>query len=258
MISRRLTGNMPFAGTAAIAILVVSQGIGNGQTDINKFDVASIKPSQPNARNAGAVSPGSFNFNTSAKTLILMAYKIKEYQLSGWPKWMDSDYYQVTAKAPDEPAPLDQQAGMALTSERLKNLLAERFQLSVHHVTSQMNEYVLVVAKGGPKLKEVTYDAARFKVLNAGGGRIVTRGGAKLGLLASILVNDVGCPVIDETGLNGYYDLQLTYADTRAKADDPRPSLFAALQEQLGLKLEARKGPVDVVVIDRLERPSEN
>jgi len=115
---------------------------------------------------------------------------------------------------------------------------------------------VLVVAKSGPRLKEMANDAANFR-LSLGKGKIATRGGAKIGMLVNVLANTLHYPVVDKTGLDRYYDIQLNYSVDES-LPDAGPSIFAALEEQLGLKLEARKGPIDVVVIDRVERPSED
>jgi uncharacterized protein (TIGR03435 family) len=147
---------------------------------------------------------------------------------------------------------------MDLTSERLRHLLEDRFQLAVHHETRDMREYALVVAKGGPKLREVQRGEQPFS-LRTPTGKIVTRGGAKIELLARLLALRLQCPVIDETGIgkDRLYDIQLNYSPDDSPSDTAT-SLFAALQEQLGLRLEPRRGPVDVLVIDRVERPSEN
>ena len=113
------------------------------------------------------------------------------------------------------------------------------------------------MAKGGLKMKEMAPDAEHFK-LTLGKGRISTRGGgAKTAMLANLLANTLQYPVIDETHLDASYEIQLKYSLEEAPAD-AAPTLFAALQEQLGLRLEARKGPVDVLVIDRVERPTGN
>jgi uncharacterized protein (TIGR03435 family) len=112
------------------------------------------------------------------------------------------------------------------------------------------------VAKGGSKLKEMERDTVNFK-LSLGKGKIVTRGGAKIGMLVNVLAGALHYPVVDKTGLDRYYDIQLNYSMDDS-LPDAGPSLFAALEEQLGLKLEARKGPIDVLVIDHVERPSEN
>jgi len=234
-------------------------GVCRSQTEAppQKFEVASIKPSRADAPGVPFdLSPsGSLNINTSVKPLILMAYQLQEYRLAGDPKWLETEYYRIVAKPPAGPILDGQKKQNDATSERLRHLLAERFQLAVHHETRNLKEYVLVVAKGGPRMKEVEHDAAAFKLIT-GKGRIATRGGARVAMLANFLGNLLHYPVIDKTGLGGYYDIQVNYFPD--DQPDAGPSLVTALQEQLGLRLQADKGPVDVLVIDRVERPTEN
>jgi uncharacterized protein (TIGR03435 family) len=250
-----------FAAIAAAGVLFAFPTGGSSQTTALpvKFEVASVKPSHAYASGVRSdIAPnGTLTLNTTVKSLILMAYQIKEFQLSGAPGWADSEYYQIDAKAPDGPISSDQKIRMNETSERIRNLLADRFQLAVHHAGKEMREYVLTQAKSGFKLTEREHDQGTFRIA-LGRGKIATRGGAKVGLLVSVLANELNCPVVDETGLDRYYDIQLNFADANSPPDDTRPSLFTALQEQLGLKLEARKGTVDVIVVDRLERPTQN
>jgi uncharacterized protein (TIGR03435 family) len=245
---------------ALVTAIILSSVPVHSQTEASqlKFDVASIKPSRSDDKGPSFdLSPsGALNINLDVKSLVLTAYRIQDYQLVGDPKWLESTYYRIVAKPPAGPIVSDQKSRNEQLSERLRSLLAERFQLAVHHETRSLPEYSLVVAKGGSKLKEVERDAANFK-LSLGKGKIATRGGVKVAMLANVLAGRLHYPVVDKTGLDGYYDIQLSYAD-----DDNLPdlgaSLFAAIEEQLGLKLEAHKGPVDVLVIDHVERPSEN
>jgi len=222
----------------------------------HKFEVASIKPSAPNAPTPTQNSPAVFNLNATAKMLIQIGYNLHDYELAGGPKWMDTDFYLISAKAPAGEAPEDQKSRTALNSERVRYLLEERFQFASHRETKSLKGYALVVGKDGPKLKEIAHDDAKFRV-RMGKGFITTQGGAKVGLLASILINDLQCPVVDETGLSGYYDLQLKYSKDETSAD-AGPTLLNALEEQLGLRLEPRRVPVPVLTIDRLERPTGN
>jgi uncharacterized protein (TIGR03435 family) len=242
---------------AAALVFLCGAGYCQPEASPQKFEVASVKPSRPGAKGAFDISPsGTVNLNTTVRSLILMAYQIQDYRLAGGPKWLDSDYYYIAAKPPSGPIPSEQSTRTNQTSERLRYLLAERFQLTVHHETRNLQEYVLVVAKSGPRLKEMEHDAANFR-LSLGKGKIATRGGAKIGMLVNVLANTLHYPVVDKTGLDRYYDIQLNYSVDES-LPDAGPSIFAALEEQLGLKLEARKGPIDVVVIDRVERPSED
>jgi len=224
-----------------------------------KFEVASIKPSRAEDRVPDSDSPsGMINWNSTVRPLILMAYRLQDYQLAGDPKWLNSEFYRIAAKPPAGPIPADQRTRMDETSERLRNLLVDRFQLTAHHETRNLQEYALVVAKGGAKLKEVKRGDEPFS-MRIPAGKIITKGGATIEFLARILAVRLRCPVIDKTGLNPeqLYDIQLAYSPDD-NPTDPAPTLFMALQEQLGLKLEAIKGPVDVLVIDHVERPSAN
>jgi uncharacterized protein (TIGR03435 family) len=231
-------------------------GASYAQELAHKFEVASIKRAQPedhSARGSDTTAGGVFDMNTTVRTVVQMAYKLQDYQLAGEPKWVNSDYYRIIARPPSGAPP---NARTDLMSERLRYLLEERFQFAAHHETRQQQQYTIVIAKGGSKLQEAEQDAANFR-LSLGKGKIATRGGAKVELLARLLSNQLQAPVIDKTGLGGYYNIHLDYTTADGQPDNGA-SIFAALQDQLGLKLEAGKGPVDVLVIDRVERPSEN
>jgi uncharacterized protein (TIGR03435 family) len=171
----------------------------------------------------------------------------------GGPKWIESELYRIVAKPPEGPAPDKEHLNVEI-NERIRSLLADRFQMQVHREMREHTIYSLVIAKGGSKLKEVSQDPT-FR-LRLGKGRMSAHGG-KIDMLATLLSNHFNCPVENKTGLTAFYDIQLEYA-ADDNVPDTLPSLFAALQEQLGLKLEAHKGPVEFLVIYRIERPTEN
>jgi uncharacterized protein (TIGR03435 family) len=239
------------------AILFLCGAIyGQGEAPL-KFEVASIKPTRPEDRSDHATGISTtFDMVTTTRSLVLNAYQLQDYQLLGDPKWLNSDFYHIIAKPPAGPIPASERIRMAEMSERLRSLLAERFRFTAHHETRERQEYAIVVAKGGSKLQEVPHDPANFKLVT-GKGKIATRGGGKVELLARLLANMLQCPVVDKTGLDGFYDIHLNYA-TEDGLPDGGAAIFTALQEQLGLKLEARKAAIDVLVIDHVERPSEN
>ena len=222
----------------------------------HKYEVAAIHPSKADA--AGPpfdMSPsGAININTTASMLIQMAYSVKEYQVVGAPKWIATDYFRVVGKPPGGTPPVNPPESQKLTSERLRYLLEERFQLTTHRETRNMKEYVLVVGKGGFKLPEVERHPEQFR-LNIGKGGITTRGGAKVAMLASVLGNILSYPVTDQTGLNGYYDIQLKYSPDET---DREAAIFSAVEQQLGLKLVGKTGPLEVLVVDRIEHPADN
>lgn len=197
----------------------------------------------------------------------------KRVQTSGGPGWIDSDLYDIIAKAEGEP-PLDQMAGPMLQA-----LLEDRFKLKMHRETREVPVYVLTPGKNGVKpgaLKEaascVPIDlnhpepapdqpmpnfCDRQVFSSDGPNRIVDSYGRSMESLAGgLLSNNLDRPVIDKTGITGRFDFRLEFA--RNMADNTGTSIFTALQEQLGLKLTPDKGPVEVLVIDHVEKPSDN
>jgi len=302
------------------------------------FEVATIKPAAPPVTSMGpgggmrmafrggsqggpgTPNPGQITYNGSTiKSLLVTAYGVKSYQISG-PASIDTERYDIVAKVP-------QGASKDDVKLMLQNLLADRFKLTLHREKKDLAMYALVVAKNGPKLKEsppddpnakdavnpadpAATDAARQKAMENAirnmkddgplpppppgmGGRggmrmMMTNGRAQMSAskqtmaqFAEWLVGQLDRPVVDQTGLTKNYDITLEYlpeglagrgpmggmappppppGDGGAPAEpDTAPTLFAALQNQLGLKLEQKKGPVDLLVVDHLEKtPTEN
>ena len=192
--------------------------------------------------------------NASLRTLVRSAYDIQNFQFAGGPVWLDSDAFDIAATTGDG-ADISHDQYRAL----LRGMLADRFRLKVHWETRQSDVYALVIAKNGSKLKEDT-DPAKESGLNtnktAHEGRIVATNAPML-YLSNRLSNQLSHPVIDKTGLQGKYDWTLVW-DPDPGPDSTTPSLFTAVQEQLGLKLDPQKGPVETLVIDSVARPSEN
>jgi uncharacterized protein (TIGR03435 family) len=220
------------------------------------------------------------------KDLVILAYRVHDFELTGGPGWINSERYDIDAKA--EPHAAANQEFVALQRRRLQTLLRDRFHLTIHRETRELPIYQLIVAKGGPKLRpvncieRVTGDTAiapgKKPEDYCGGlggsmasGRLDSRG-APMGFFASVLSNMLRRTVVDRTGLAGNYAIHLTFTPeppavppsdpshppTGVAVPDAGPSIFSAIQEQFGLKLEAAKGPVEVLVIDHVERPSEN
>jgi uncharacterized protein (TIGR03435 family) len=189
--------------------------------------------------------------NISLKNLIAMAYRYDSRRIQGGPDWLDTQMYDVAAKLP--PGVSKEQV-----PEMLQDLLAERFKLALHRETKEQRVYFLVAGKGGPKLKEVPapdpQDAQQVRgarlPMQMMRGRIIGHA-VPVGMLAGALAQMTGHQVVDRTGLTKNYDIDLHWT----AAEDSE--IFAALQEQLGLKLEAGRGPVEVIVIDRAERNPE-
>lgn len=206
----------------------------------------------------------------SLRTILTYAFDVQDYQISGGPAWAGSDGWSIVAKASGSESPdagpvhyedmTDAQRKMFsdLIRQRLQALLADRFQLVLRHDIREQITYALTVSKGGAKMTE-SADQSRADVLRRGRGQI-TSNGARMEALARFLAIDLRRPVIDRTGLTAHYDFKLEWTpDTdQQDPDSPAPSLFTAIQEQLGLRLESEKGPVEVLVIERAEKPTGN
>jgi uncharacterized protein (TIGR03435 family) len=259
------------------------------------FEVASIKPNHSGDRRFFVSwQPGRFNATgMTLKFLITMAYDVKDFQVSGGPGWVNAERYDIDAKEPDsiaqelEKLPREQRSTLA--DSMLQSLLADRFQLKVTRGTKELPAYALVVAKNGPKLQEAKPVVAPAEAPSGPGGHPhgpmmrMGRGelngqGVGLGFLASVLSQQLGRQVLDQTGLKGNYDLALKWTPEQGEGmmmggpppgggpppdgapppDASGPSIFTALQEQIGLRLEATKAPAEVLTIDHVEKPSEN
>jgi len=315
---------------AGLVVLSCCAAFAQGTGTLPSFEVASVKPAAPmtdgrirvmSRGGPGTPDPGQITYsNVTIKSVMTTAYNVKGYQISG-PDWLDGQRYDITAKLP--PGTTKEQFQLML-----QNLLAERFKLTLHHQTKELPMYAMVVAKGGPKMKESVDDpnAATAGGPNAGGpdggrgglgggrmtvgkdgfpqlppgagrGNMIMMGmngrmrmasnGQTMAQLAEMLSNQLSRPVTDMTELKGKYDYTLDFAPddgqmgammkgmpmpmpqggeggggggpAAAPDGSSGPTIFSAVQEQLGLKLEARKGQVDMLVIDTVEKvPTEN
>ena len=235
-----------------------------------KFEVASVKQSAPD-------SPGIFSrylpggglqfTGATLQNLISIAYDVRPFQISGGPKWIDTDRFDIDARLTTSDAASPANPGLTRedqwkAGEGLRSLLADRFLLAFHEETREQSSFALVVAKGGSKLRESSESESFIRRMGRGSikGQAVA-----LRLLVLNLANELGQPVIDKTGLTGKYTFELKWdaslpsaAQSSVVSDPEGSSIFTALQEQLGLRLESQKGPVRVLVVDRAERPSEN
>ncbi len=239
------------------------------------FDVVSVKPNKSSeSSNRWGRHPGGgwFMINLTAGFLIRQAYPTKADEVVGAPAWAVSDRFDVDARATFVPT-VEQERLM------LRALLADRFKLAAHYETQERPIYNLVVARGdgrlGPQLRHIEIDCATYKrpvpstgtakpdVKDAptcgyrlsGGSTTLSlmSGGRSMQGLADSISSYAGRPIFDKTGLTGYYAFTLEFM-----GGNDGVSIFTALQEQLGLKLEPARGPLDVVVIDHIERPTEN
>ncbi len=218
-----------------------------GQT----FEVASVKPNLSGTGHSDVDVDGNLlrMKNVTLKACITWAYRLTDAEVSG-PDWLESERFDIVAKAESgKPKP-----------EMLQPVLADRFKLAVHHETRELTIYALVIAKNGPKIKPV--DPGEGDTTSRRGHVTITRTSMNgLGRFLGGPNARLGRPVVDKTGLNGVFSFDLDWTpEGRAdpNADGP-PSIFVALQEQLGLKLEAQKSPVNVLVVDHVEKvPTEN
>ena len=219
------------------------------------FEAASIKRNDgvsPNTRID--ISGGRVTItNATLKTLIRNAYEILSFQLSGGPRWLDADGFDIVATTGRA-----EKISTPQFRHLLQSLLAERFQLKVHWEKRETSVYALVTAREGAKLQPG--DTAQEPGINTskGLGRARMKGAnAPLTLLASNLGNQLGGIVEDKTGLSGVYDWVLEW-DPDPTSESTLPSLLAALPQQLGLRLETRKGFMEMLVIDSANRPTAN
>jgi len=190
--------------------------------------------------------------NGSVKTLIRNAYDILSFQLSGEPRWLDTAMYDIVAATGRSEKISPDQLKLLL-----QNLLADRFRLRVHWETRETSGYALVAARDGPKFKESSAPEPGINTRKGSSAAQMKGTGEPIAILAGNLGNQLGRIVWDKTGLRGVYDWTLDW-DPDPTADSTLPSLLTALQEQLGLKLEPQKGPMETLVIDNVERPSVN
>jgi uncharacterized protein (TIGR03435 family) len=259
------------------AILVATSVVrllGQGQTDQKAmaFEVASIKPNTSDAVGVGGLGWGANDIrgrNQSPASLLRMAFGVQADQIMNTPAWASSERFDINAKV----APGVVFNAMTMFQPLMRKLLEDRFQLKIHHETRELNVYRLVRVRDdriGPKLaaapanactaadqKETAAQVAAGRGCSAGpvpGG--ISQHGMPLATLTSLIAPSLERVVVDGTGLTGNWDLDLTFVNQVQDANGDGPSLFTALEEQLGLKLESGRARVDVIVIDRLERPT--
>ncbi len=258
------------------------------------WDVSTVKPSSPDARGSMIqLTPDGIKItNVPLLTVVREAFDVQDDHLLGGPSWAKAAMFDIEGKVAPEDAPKLKGMKVAQRREMWVSLLEERFGLKFHHETRDLPVYELVVAKGGPKMQASKPDdpsdvgpvpsagagqdprPARHMLMMRGRGHIESQGTGMDGL-ARVLSGQLGRTVVDKTGLQGNFDYKLDWtpddavaamtkggdpvaSQSAAAPDTAGPSLFTAVQEQLGLKLEATKGPADVIVIDRIEQPTEN
>ena len=238
---------------------------------VPKFDVVTVKPSDPNRQGKGFTIRGRhvMTFNTNVNDLITFAYGLHAKQIVGAPAWFGTDKFDIDGVLDVEGQPNSKQFKLLFQS-----VLTERFKLTFHHDQKELSVYALTVGKSGPKLTETIHkpnDPANFLFRGKPGNLMVTNSTMKDfcdGMQAAVMDK----PVVDHTGLTARYDFNLNWTpdDSQFEAMGPKPpspatedpnpppALSTAMQEQLGLKFDAVKAPADVFVIDKVEKPSAN
>ena len=243
-----------------------------------EFAVTSVKPNKANCYVSGGVgNGGSRNRDVTLKMLIGTAYRVQEFQISGGPGWIASDRFDVEGKAEDPNADFDQLRLM------LQSLLEDRFQLELHCEVKESPIYALVVGKGGPRIRlSADQTSADVNGPSPPGATAPNHGAFRFGpgsmngnavylsLFARFLSQRLDRLVVDQTKLSGRFDIQLQWTPELGEnpldlggnpippTDPSRASIFTAIQEQLGLKLEPARGHVEVLVIDHVEKPTAN
>ncbi len=260
-----------------------------------EYEVASFKPDKSDSgmMRIGNAADSFTAENVTVQMLVTSAYGIQDYQLSGAPSWINSERYDVNAKMDSSVADalqkLSQDDRNLARQKMLQDLLADRLKLTVRRESKELPVYTLVIGKNGSKLKEATPDeiattapggrggrGGRGMLMNGRGGSMtMTAMAVPMTVIIRMLSGRLGRPVLDKTGLTGLYDYALTWTQEDIQVSAPPggspsgaatlpppesngPTLQIAIEEQLGLKLESGKGPVEIIVIEHVERPSEN
>lgn len=233
------------------------------------FEAASVKPTDPSRGGSTFnFAPGQLQISGGTLRRILeMAYDLRTFQILGGPAWLDADRFDISATNDAALKNLNQQERAPQMRLRLQTLLTDRFQLKVHRETREMTEYALVAAKSGSKLKQSVGEGNGIST-NCG---VMTGTRTTMSNLAVVLSRQLGRPVLDRTDLSERYDFEIRFTpetgcgsrppDADASKSDSlpdSPSIFAAIQEQVGLKLESFKGPVEVIIIDHAAKPDAN
>ncbi len=231
------------------------------------FDVASVRPHDPANQRFVVHMPTGGHFQAEGapvKLLVMIAYGVEESQIASGPGWIGSEKWDITAQCDDDRHSADE------TRLMLQHLLEERFALKLHRETEQRAVYALSIAKGGPRFQTSEKKATNIRP----GAHSISIERGSMAALTGVLAGAVGRPVVDRTGLTGLYDFSMVWDDApvrdagvpgtkelqgqEAPVGDEHGSIFTAVREQLGLRLETLRAPVEVIVVDGVEKPVAN
>jgi bla regulator protein BlaR1 len=250
---------------AVIILLIAADGAISAQSP-DTFEVASLKPSRPGTRLTSTLDAAQFRCTAHTLMQLLMsAYpdiEVQPWKVSGGPAWLNDDIWDFSAKLPPN-MPAEQEPLFRRTEQMLRNFLTEEFKLKTHRETKEFPVYALVVAKNGSKLKPSVASQLTVKV---GRGRLEFHHQSMTGLAAYLYIHNAPVqlaadrPVVDQTGLQGFFDFTLEWTPDTSQPDPTAsgPSIYTANEQQLGLKLQPRKSPVEFLVIDYVEKPAAN
>jgi bla regulator protein blaR1 len=243
---------------------------------IPQFDVISVKPSKDNRTRVQFTPDGMRGTEVITQFLIFEGFGgINQNQVIGEPPWSTADGFDIEAKVAAVDVPTLARMTFEQRRTMFQQILADRFKLVAHHETRELPIYQLMIGKNSSRLKESAPDdpastTPRRKGMMFGPGKVTVTDGS-LSMFITALSRQLGRTIVDKSGLTGNYDFTLEWAPEgpapppaggppsgAAPPDQSGPDIFTAIQEQLGLKLESTKGPVDVLVIDHIEKPSAN
>jgi uncharacterized protein (TIGR03435 family) len=246
-----------------------ASGANAQRSKFESFEVATIKQSKPDEKGRFMLMQGTHRFvaqNFTLKLLIAGAYNLNPRTVSGGPGWMDAEHFDIVAITPGDARP-DREEQMTM----LRRLLTDRFKLTFHREQKEFSIYELEVAAGGPKLRAsaAAADDPPALVSTVYPQKVVlpARNATMADFVAMMQRAMMDRPVVDKTGLKGRYDFDLEWAPDetqfggelpQAPSDAQAAPLFTAIREQLGLEFKATRGPVDALVVDGAERPTED
>ncbi len=250
----------PFRVGAMCSVLLFAIAQGPAQSVApREFEVAAVKPSNAEITSSSGIKTGYGQLHAENVTLqrcIMGAYAVGPHQISGGADWVNSERFDILAKTEQ---PIDDDS---VLMTMLQSLLADRFKLALHRETRMMPAYILEAAKNGPKLEKS--ESGEATTNTSSNSTTVTLNARNIDMdhFAKVLARSLDRPVVNQTGLAGIYNIKLHWArdsaalSSQATADEV--SIFTAIQEQLGLHLRADKALVEMLVIDHVEKPSEN